>query len=199
MPVKAPFTRKAVPVKVACVGASDTEGGGSYPHWLGEMLGPGYEVRNFGRGGTTMLKQGDYPYWGQPVFAEARAWLPAIVTIMLGGNDSKPQNWAFKAEFVSDYKEMIGVFQNLASRPKIYLCTSLNVFKEGNFGITPQVVNLEVVPLIRQVALETGCPVIDTNQATLGLGAGFPDNVHPTPLVHKAIARTMFEALAAPQ
>ena len=32
----------------------------SYPAQLGQMLGEGYDVRNFGVSGRTMLRKGDY-------------------------------------------------------------------------------------------------------------------------------------------
>ena len=53
------------PVRVACVGDSITYGAGvagretnSYSTVLGRMLGSKFEVRNFGRSGATLLKQG---------------------------------------------------------------------------------------------------------------------------------------------
>jgi acyl-CoA thioesterase-1 len=178
-------------IKFACIGASDTEGAGSYPGFLVGLLGSGYEVRNFGKGGTTMLKKGDSSYWQDPNFLESQLWLPGIVTIMLGANDSKPQNWAHKADYLSDYKEMIGIYKNLASRPRVYACTPLSVFHEGNFGITKELVDLELLPLIRQAAAETGCQVIETNAATKGLARYFPDNVHPLPEASKIIAQAI--------
>ena len=53
-------------VKVACVGDSITYGAGikdrkknSYPAQLQSLLGEGYQVRNFGNSGSTLLKKGD--------------------------------------------------------------------------------------------------------------------------------------------
>ncbi|NJM24424.1 MAG: hypothetical protein HC859_01760 [Bacteroidia bacterium] len=51
-------------VKVACVGNSITEGsnievGKRYPEQLQGLLGSGYEVRNYGLSGRTLLKKGD--------------------------------------------------------------------------------------------------------------------------------------------
>ena len=53
----------AAPVKVACVGDSITEGfgagrGNSWPDQLGKMLGNKWAVKNFGVGGTTLMKSG---------------------------------------------------------------------------------------------------------------------------------------------
>ena len=55
----------AAPIKVACVGDSLTDGSKSsggkkgdtaYPAWLGRILGSGYDVRNFGAAGDTLLR-----------------------------------------------------------------------------------------------------------------------------------------------
>src|SRR5579885_3646478 len=56
-------------IRVACVGDSITYGAGikdrehnSYPAQLQKLLGDGYEVRNFGVNGRTLLSKGDLPY-----------------------------------------------------------------------------------------------------------------------------------------
>lgn len=84
-------------VKVACVGDSITEGlcsteGQSYPTQLQEILGSDFEVKNFGVSGRTLLKKGDYPYWNESAYTESKNFLPDVVIIMLGTNDTKPQN-----------------------------------------------------------------------------------------------------------
>ena len=55
-------------IKVACVGNSVTYGYGipdrerkCYPSVLQQRLGAGYEVKNFGHSGTTLLNQGHRP------------------------------------------------------------------------------------------------------------------------------------------
>jgi lysophospholipase L1-like esterase len=53
-------------IKVACIGDSITAGSGvvdrandSYPAQLGKILGPNWEVRNYGGSGSTLLNSGD--------------------------------------------------------------------------------------------------------------------------------------------
>lgn len=90
-------------LKVACVGNSITFGAGianrdlnSYPAQLQYFLGDEYEIKNFGVSRTTALSKGDHPYIKTSAFKESQAYLPDIVLIKLGTNDTKPQNWKYK-------------------------------------------------------------------------------------------------------
>ncbi len=116
------------PVKVACIGNSITYGSGipdrprdSYPSQLGHMLGDRWIVRNFGIGGSTILKKGDFPYWKEDAYTELKAFQPDVVIIKLGTNDTKPQNWKYSGEFPADYLTMVTELKNLASHPR-FIC-----------------------------------------------------------------------------
>ena len=82
-------------IRIACVGDSITFGAGvknrtknSYPVVLGKSLGDGYDVRNFGVSGATLLKKGDKPYWKLGDFKKATEFKPNIVIIKLGTNNN---------------------------------------------------------------------------------------------------------------
>lgn len=170
-------------IKVACIGNSITAGRGlgdsTYPKHLQRLLGEGYEVRNYGIGARTLLKKGDHPYWIEKPFEEAKAWLPDIVIIKLGTNDSKPHNWdANKADFIPDYRAFVGEWKQLASRPKIYLCYPVPVFRD-NFGIREAVVKGEIIPAIKKIAKAEKVKTIDLYKALTGHGEYFADGVHP--------------------
>ncbi len=192
----------ADPVRVACVGDSITFGMGikdreknSYPAQLGRILGDGFEVRNYGNSGSTMLKKGDKPYWKQREFAAAKAFRPDVVVIKLGTNDTKPQNWKHGGDFAADYRAMIAEFRALKPAPDIYLCLPVPVFKT-RWGITDEVVNKDVIPAIRGVAKATGATLIDLNSPFEGKGGLVPDHVHPNAAGATIIAETVAEALA---
>ena len=92
------FSVKADNIKIACVGNSITEGFGlenpsqeSYPAVLQSLLGYDYEVGNFGLSARTLLMKGDLPYMKEQRFKDALEFLPDIVTIKLGTNDSMLQ------------------------------------------------------------------------------------------------------------
>lgn len=189
-------------IRVACVGDSITFGAGvedreknNYPKVLGELLGNKYEVRNFGVSGATLLKNGDLPYVKQGAFAAAKKFLPHIVVIKLGTNDSKPQNWKKADEFVNDYKAFVKEFQELESKPTIYVCLPVPAFN-GNFGITDPVVKEKVKPQISEVAKELKLPVIDLYEVFSEKKAMFPDQIHPNAAGARLIAQTVKKAIS---
>ena len=84
----------------ACVGNSITFGYTiperekySYPSQLQLLLGPGYEVANFGVPRMTALFSGDYPYVNTEAYRKSLEFNPDIVLLKLGTNDSKAVNW----------------------------------------------------------------------------------------------------------
>jgi acyl-CoA thioesterase I len=172
------------PVRVACIGNSITIGYGlhnrdnAYPQQLGRLLGKRYDVRNFGVGGRTMLKKGDYPYWKEKFYREALAFKPQIVTICLGTNDSKPWNWKYKAEFFDDYMDMIRSFRHVNPRVQIFVCLPPPVF-HSKFGITDSIVHGQVIPIIKAVRIAAGTDLIDFYDNMTKDGADFFDGVHP--------------------
>lgn len=171
------------PVRVACIGDSITQGSGaaqgkSYPSQLQEILGPSWLVGNFGVSGRTLLKKGDHPYWKEKAYQNALASKPDVVIIMLGTNDSKPQNWKHEAEFIPDYQELVKSFQALESKPRIYVCRPCPVPEPGNFGINETAVKEEIKRL-DAMAKEMKLGVIDMHAALADKPHLLPDRVHP--------------------
>lgn len=190
----------AAPIKVACVGDSITQGigalpGKSYPAQLQDLLGDGYEVGNFGASARTLLKKGDFPYWNEKKYQEALAMEPAIVVIMLGTNDTKPQNWKFEAEFAADYRELVKSFQSLKSKPKVFLCRPVPVPGKGNYDINEENI-LKQIPRIDAVARELGCGVIDMHAALEKYPEMLTDRVHPDTLGAGEMAKAAAKAIA---
>jgi len=173
---------------IACVGDSITYGSGianrtvdSYPAQLQRMLRQydlSWEVQNFGVSGATLLNKGDLPYVRQAAFGNAQACNPDLVIIKLGTNDSKPQNWQYKAEFVRDYENMIDVFRALPSKPQVWICKPVPAFYV-NFSIRPEVIQDEILPMIEQIAREKNVPVVDLYTALQDHANLFPDGIHP--------------------
>jgi len=179
-----PATRPRI--RVACIGASITFGHGipdreknSYPARMQTLLGAGYDVRNYGVSGCTMLRHGDSPYWGQKAYEEALAFNPDIVVIDLGGNDSKPQNWRFKGEFAADTRAMIESLRALPARPRVLVCLPMPAFKV-TWGINDETIVKELTPILRQIAFETSTELIDLHTPFLDKQSWFADTIHPS-------------------
>ncbi len=180
-PIQPPAGQR--PLRVSCVGDSITEGSGaalgrSYPSQLQELLGDAWQVGNFGVSGRTLLRQGDLPYWKEAAFQKAQEFEPDVVVIMLGTNDTKPQNWAHQDEFEKDYRDLVATFQALKSSPRVYVCRPVPVPAPGNFGIN-EIVIQQQIPIIDRLAAELGTGVIDMHAALEGRFKLLPDRVHP--------------------
>lgn len=194
-------SRYPSPVKVACIGNSITYGSGipdrprdSYPSQLGRMLGDRWDVRNFGVGGRTMLKKGDYPFCKEDAFTEAKAYLPDVVIIKLGTNDTKPQNWKYSGEFLADYRSMIKELKSLPSHPRIFLCKPVPVFA-SRWGINDSILVHGVIPALEQLGKEEKLQVIDLYTALSGQSELFPDKIHPNPEGAGLIAGAIYKRL----
>jgi acyl-CoA thioesterase-1 len=189
-------------VRVACVGDSITYGAAvdkplqnAYPVVLGNLLGPAYEVKNFGVSGATLLKKGDKPYWKQKAFQQAGDFGPNVVVVLLGTNDTKPQNWAFKDQLEADARALVRHFKTLPSRPKVYLALPAAVVKPS-FGISEERLRL-ALPILAKVAQEEMAALIDLHEAVAAKELFVGDGVNPNVAGAKKIAETVFAALGA--
>ena len=200
--LKARQTPKPNAIRVACIGNSITDGHGidmatayGYPAELQKLLGNDYWVKNFGVSGRTLLNKGDLPYMNETAWRDAQAFKPDIVIIKLGTNDSKPQNWQYKAEFRQDLEQMITTLcPELAQpvkkgkknkkvvkpvTPRIILCTPIPAIS-SNWGISESVIANEIIPIQQEVAKKFGLQVIDLH--TLFAGDSdkmLDDGIHP--------------------
>lgn len=197
---QAPVAQKPL-YRVACVGDSITQGSGaargkSYPSQLQELLGNKWEVGNFGVSGRTLLKKGDHPYWNEKAYKSALSVAPHVVIIMLGTNDTKPQNWKFSDEFYQDYAELVKSFQDLPGKPIVFVCRPCPVPGKGNFGINDK--NLQVViQQVDKLAKDKNLRIIDMHQALKDHPEMLPDRVHPNTDGAGLMAKAASEAVLA--
>lgn len=181
------------PIRVACVGDSITYGMGSkvpYPSHLQTLLGPDWDVGNFGVSGRTLLRKGDFPWWNEAACTNAVAFDPDVVIIMLGTNDTKPQNWVYKDDFISDYTMLIDLFSDAC----VYLCSPCPVPDPGNWGINDSNVQQEI-KMINRLAADKGLELIDMHEALADRPELLPDRVHPNTEGALILAETADTAL----
>ena len=186
-------------IRVACVGDSITQGvklpqGMTYPEQLQKMLGSPWIVKNFGKSGRTLLKQGDHPYSNESIYQDALQFAPDAVIIKLGTNDTKPQNWKHIADFKKDYRALVESFRSLPGKPRIYICTPCPVVGAGSFDITNAGV-AEEVGWVKELAAELHVGLVDMNAAFAGKSELLPDKVHPNAEGATLLAGTVYSAL----
>jgi hypothetical protein len=152
--------------------------------------------------GTTLLKN-----VGQPAYSSSNQYKPShdfapnIVVIMLGTNDSMPRNWdTGKSHFVADYKELIASYTSLPTKPLVILNTAPPASDNNMFTISGTTIEKEVNPLIKQVAMETMCPLADVWTACGGdvMMLGSADGVHPGAAGSKLIADAVYKTIMSP-
>lgn len=146
-------------IKVACVGDSITHGTDdrthpAYPAYLQDILGDGFEVGNFGVGGTTLMSSDNInaAYTRCEMYQPGLDFQPDIVIIMLGTNDSGA--YAFKRfdeYYKSDYQALINTYKSLASNPYVFVATSPYLVAETG---TSARVNRDIVPYQREIFTE---------------------------------------------
>ena len=189
-----------ISVKVTCVGDSITQGvgakrGKSWPSQLQEMLGDKWSVKNFGRSGTTLMNSGNSPYQKCPQFKGAKENPANVVIIMLGTNDTKPNNWAhFKKDYEKDYRNLISHFTSLPSKPRIFLCLPPYIAKDGNWGINEPDTAAQI-PIVTKIAKDLNLGLIDVHGALQGKDDLIPDKVHPNTDGAAVIAKAVYQGL----
>jgi len=181
-------------INIACVGNSITEAGG-YVQFLNSKLGADTLVQNFGIGSQTILKNGDDTYWDEPKFMEVFDLKPQIMTIMLGTNDSKPQNWGpYSSEFKGDLQAMVDTFSTLDPMPIIFLILPPHAADDPSW-IRGSIIRDEIVPLITNLAQENKLPLIDLNTPTQDKLILMPDGVHPNAEGHLFMGEIILKSL----
>jgi lysophospholipase L1-like esterase len=163
---------------------------------LTRALGPRWDVRNFGVPGALAQKGGDSSIWEQPALTAALNFDPDIVVVLLGTNDSKPENWRSAAAFEADYRALATVFAAGASRPRLFLAKPSPAFTPAG-GVDAQLIDGDIPARIEAVAQATGGTVIDLHAAMQGAAELTLDGVHPDADGSARIAARVHAALAA--
>lgn len=190
-------------IKVACVGSSTTQGHQnvpnsfhtSYPSFLQLMLGPGYEVRNYGHNGKTLMRTlvgnvlapdsfADNP--NTPGWYHSVAWQPDMVCIQLGVNDAHTnRNWnGNKQNFSNEYDYLVNSYTNHGGTPTRVICgtppwVATNYFAGSYIGNPDNVdgwdwaddghvSNLQIGPIVRSYAAARGLAMVDVEAFTEG-------------------------------
>lgn len=191
--------------RILCIGDSITYGAGvlysrwknAFPVILEKMLGNEFQVLNYGISGATLLDEGDSPY-RKSFLRAARNTNPEVCILMLGTNDSKPQNWN-----VEKYEESLGKWiddlRSFPSNPTVYVMTPPAAFRvNGNpvvYQIREDVIREEIYPIVKRQAERCHTGLVDLYAATEAHPELFGDGVHPNKQGNHLIAQQIYNVL----
>ena len=200
-------------LRILCVGSSTCEGVGSsnnnvysYPAQLQTLLGSGYVVINKGVSGTTVADKGGNPYRKTARYQESLTSNPDLVFMFVGSNDAVYEAWNrtdidYPEHFRDSYISLMNDYKNLASNPTVVVTYPYRTFghAEGRDDLVPRV----VIPMLDQIAEETGSPVMDLYEPTnfAQLSASYkdlmPDGLHPNDQGYALIAEAAEQYMGA--
>lgn len=196
---------KDEPLRVACVGDSITYGGvaaKSYPTRLQSLIGDDFRVYNFGVGGTTVSKNGNYPYWNTSSYTLSKEYEPDYVLIMFGTNDAQVANWSnCKDKIEGYYRDLIAEYTSLDSHPQIILATPAWYYLDAPTDTSAgseryNAINTTIVAMVKALGAEYGFPVVDISAVTANHAEWFTrDGVHPDDTGYQAVAEAFAAAL----
>ncbi len=191
-------------IKVACIGNSVTYGmthknpaETSYPTQLQQMLGEGYEVRNFGHSGATLLSKGHRPYINLPEYTAALEFAPDIAVIHLGLNDTDPRNWPnYRDEFYGDYMGIIEALRDKNPKVKLYVCRMSPIFNwHRRFKSGTRDWYRQIQDVIEEIAENGGFELIDLSRYLYNRPDLMPDALHPNEQGAGIIAKQVYSAI----
>ena len=164
-------------IRVACVGDSITRDSG-YPEKLQSLLGPNYEVGNFGVDGSTVMLHSQRPYMNQTEFKDALDFQPQIVVIMLGTNDANLNLTCYDSTFEDDYSKLAISFESLKTDPQIWVTESPPI-QNNSIDLNASVFREKIIPHIINVSQSLNLPLIDVYDSFENHSDFFMDGVHP--------------------
>lgn len=191
-------------IKVACIGNSVTYGmthknpaETSYPTQLQQMLGEGYEVRNFGHSGATLLSKGHRPYINLPEYTAALEFAPDIAVIHLGLNDTDPRNWPnYRDEFYTDYTNIIDALRKANPKVEVYICRMTPIFNwHRRFKSGTRDWYWQIQDVIEEIAEDGGFELIDLSRYLYNRPDLMPDALHPNEQGAGIIAKQVYSAM----
>ena len=199
--VKEDTPSKTIPLRVACVGDSITEGFQlanpaleSYPAQLSKLVAEGVDVKNFGIRARSVIKAGEQSYWDSEHYKQSLIFNPEIVVIMLGSNDMRKSNFDKRDNVIGDYTALIESYKSLSSKPIIYIC-----YPTPSYGTIQGITNKRIVdiliPMLKEVAAQNSVSVIDMHTLLSNKKELFPDTLHPNKGGARQMAQLVYQTI----
>ncbi len=189
-------------IKIACVGDSITAGTNAtnYPMYLQNILGDGYEVKNFGKGGAAVKPSIDTDsdgdgvndsrfYYDDERYQNSLTYDADYVFVMMGTNDVRGDlDSYFKADY---YTYLIKPYLDNGSQ--VVIMTSPWAY--SYILADHMVINTTIRQLQYELAEENNLTLIDMNTATSGMRECFPDGLHGNSSGYTIIAQTIYKEI----
>lgn len=186
-------------INVACIGDSITRGAGvrgkrelTWEYYLNELLGDDYRILNCGISGCTLLKDGDCPYVSSSLYPYTRDMKADVYLIMLGSNDTKPQNWN-EEKYTAELKAFTEGYMLLENRPRVIIMIPPECFPDKTTGVVGYSIDKDIIDnvipqIIRKTAEDLGIELIDLLTPTADHEEWYVDGVHPNAEGNRHIA-----------
>ncbi len=192
---------------IVCIGDSVTFGSGvresreteSYPALLQTMVEEEYQVINCGLSGKCVQDESDSPYRKTKYYRFSKEVAADIYIIMLGTNDSKPQNWDAE-RYERELTEFVNEYKALSESGQVYLMRPPVAYPQKETGVVvydidKDVIQDEVIDIVTRVAEQTGAYLIDLNTYTMGHEEWFEDGVHMNGIGNEKAAEYIYQEL----
>ena len=177
---------------------------------LQKLLGPCYDVQNFGDCCATVvqgypMQAETHPYLDPPArfapaFHESVAFAPDVVVIgSWGKHDTEIETLLDggkldAVQWQADYEELVTTYLNLPSKPTVYVSTPLPLPMGAATGSTTDV----ILPAIQNIAAKYHLPIVPLYPAFLNQPQLYKDATHPTDTTGlKTIADTVYATMTA--
>ncbi len=201
-------------VQIACIGNSITFGARvqnpaseSYPAVLHSLLQgggySGYQVKNFGIGGATVIRFGTPNIW--KTVDSLKLFRPDVVVIEVGTNEtvgSPRYNWEHIGDFEKDYSTYIKAIKDINPNCAFILCSPLDMVIATE-GLSPERINdltlrrprlWELRKRTRKIAKAEDAYFLDLTKLFEGRSnlMTTSDGVHPNKEGYNYIAKLVF-------
>ena len=189
-------------IKIACLGDSNTNSHAAnrkyYPEYLNDMFPANVEVRNYGLSASTALSSTDKPYVNSSQYKDAMAYVPDVLSISLGANDSKRVNWAAGSKhYADDYTKIIDSFKALNPDLKVYITipsVPFDTYTEGRRD--PAIIVNEIIPILKDLAKNIGAKIVDLVPVSKENPDHFPDTFHADAYCSELFAQEHYKVIA---
>ena len=190
-------------ITVACVGDSITEGHGKmadgsendrsvhcYPVYLQRMLGYGYYLHNYGKGGARVTD-----YMLEPHYAKSLKLQPDVVLLMLGTNDASPRTenrdtQEYRDRYDKCMQTMLEGYRETNADVQVFIMTPPSSVPKSMEEPVARMAQFN-----REFSERNALPLVEIHAVNEAEKWVFNDSIHPQGEVYKRIAEVIYDSI----